>query len=316
MKTRKVAVIGLGHVGAHVAYSLAVQGICDELLLIDQNDTKVVCECQDIRDAVVYLPHRISVNVGQFSDLEDVDLIINCVGKISILSETHDRVQEMDFNIKAVRSFAYKIKESGFHGILINISNPCDIITNEVAKILELPEGHVFGTGTGLDTSRLVSHISDATGIDQNSINAYMIGEHGNLQFCPWSTVTFSGVPLDRLADKYEEFRFDRDSITEKSAQGAWAIFQGKNCTEYAIASTAARMASIIFHDGKRIMPASAMLNGEYGEEGLFMGVPCVIGKNGVEKVLELPLNEQEKEHFHQCCQGMRENMKHIADIK
>ncbi len=314
MKTRKVGVIGLGHVGAHVAYSLAVQGIADELVLVDMKEQKLASEVQDLRDAAAYLPHRVSVNPGDFADLGDCDVIVNSVGKIELL-ETHDRLTEMDFTIAAVRGYVDKIKASGFDGVLINITNPCDIVTRELAMGLGLPKGRVFGTGTGLDTSRLLSALNRQTGIDHKSITAYMLGEHGALQFAPWSCVSFRGMPLDELAKTDEKFRFDRDALQKESIGGGWVTYAGKQCTEYGICTTAARMVHIVLHDEKAIMPASMELDGEYGETGLFAGVPCLIGKNGVEQIIELPLTDEEKAKFHDCCEGIRKNMEHLKDI-
>ena len=314
MKTRKVGVIGLGHVGAHVAYSLAVQGIADELVLVDMKEQKLASEVQDLRDAAAYLPHRVTVNPGDFADLGDCDVIVNSVGKIELL-ETHDRLTEMDFTIAAVRGYVDKIKASGFNGVLINITNPCDIVTRELAMGLGLPKGRVFGTGTGLDTSRLLSALNRQTGIDHKSITAYMLGEHGALQFAPWSCVSFRGMPLDELAKTDEKFRFDRDALQKESIGGGWVTYAGKQCTEYGICTTAARMVHIVLHDEKAIMPASMELDGEYGETGLFAGVPCLIGKDGVEQIIELPLTDEEKAKFHDCCEGIRKNMEHLKDI-
>ncbi len=314
MKTRKVGIIGLGHVGAHVMYSLAVQGIADELVLVDMNASKVESERQDLADSVAYLPHRVRVSVGDFADLGDCDVIVNSVGKITLL-ETHDRLTEMDFTIAAVRGYVEKIKASGFHGVLINITNPCDIVTRELAMGLGLPRGRVFGTGTGLDTSRLLSALARQTGVDHKSITAYMLGEHGALQFAPWSCVSFRGMPLEEMAKKDEKFRFDRDALQKESIGGGWVTYSGKQCTEYGICTTAARMVSIVLHDEKAIMPASMELDGEYGETGLFAGVPCLIGKDGVEEIIELPLTDAEKAEFHRCCDGIRHNMEHLKDI-
>ncbi len=313
MKLRKVAVLGLGHVGAHVAYSLAVQGICDELVLLDMNEKKVASECQDLRDAAAYLPHRIHVSVGDFPDLKDCDVLVNCVGDIMALAKRMDRVDELKFTIPAVKGFVDKIKASGFDGVLLSISNPCDVVTRELAKGLDLPRGRVFGTGTGLDTSRLLSALARQTGVDHKSITAYMIGEHGASQFAPWSCVSFSGVPLAQLAETDERFQFDHEALRKEAIGGGWVTFSGKWCTEYGIATTAARMVQQIFHDEKAIMPVSALLDGEYGEHDIYIGVPGIIGKNGVERVLELPLSEEEKAQFHQCCEDVRVNMA-IAD--
>ena len=314
MKTRKVGVVGIGHVGAHVAYTLAMEGIADEMVLVDMNQQKVASEVQDLRDAAAYLPHRVTVNPGDFADLGDCDVIVNSVGKIELL-ETHDRLTEMDFTIAAVRGYVDKIKASGFNGVLINITNPCDIVTRELAMGLGLPKGRVFGTGTGLDTSRLLSALNRQTGIDHKSITAYMMGEHGALQFAPWSCVSFRGMPLDEWAKTDEKFRFDRDALQKESIGGGWVTYAGKQCTEYGICTTAARMVHIVLHDEKVIMPASMELDGEYGETGLFAGVPCLIGKDGVEQIIELPLTDEEKAKFHDCCEGIRKNMEHLKDI-
>ena len=116
-------------------------------------------------------------------------------------------------------------------------------------------------------------------------------------------------------AARDERFRFDRDALQKESIEGGWVTFSGKFCTEYGIATTAARMAYAVLHDEKVILPASAALCGEYGEEGLFAGVPCVIGENGVEQVVELPLTADEKATFHACCEGIRHNMEHLKEI-
>ena len=314
-KKRTIGVIGLGHVGAHVAYSLAVQGVADELLLVDQNEQKLASEVQDLRDAAAYLPHRVIVRAADFEELGGCDVIVNSVGKIELLRGTHDRLTEMDFTIPAVRSYAARIKASGFDGVLINITNPCDIVTRELSLGLGLPRGRVFGTGTGLDTSRLLSALARQTGIDHKSITCYMLGEHGSQQFAPWSCVSFRGMPLDEWAKTDARFRFDREALQKESIGGGWVTFAGKFCTEYGISTTAARMAHIVLHDEKAIMPASAELCGEYGESGLFAGVPCVLGAGGVEQVVELPLNEQDRRAFHGCCEGIRKNMEHLKEI-
>ena len=315
-KKRILGVIGLGHVGAHVAYALAVQGIADELILVDQNEKKLSSEVQDLRDAAAYLPHRVTVRAGGFQELGVCDVIVNCVGRIELLRGSHDRLTEMDYTIPAVRGYAHKVRESGFDGVLINITNPCDIVTRELAMELGLPRGRVFGTGTGLDTSRLLSALARQTGIDHKSITCYMLGEHGNQQFAPWSCVSFRGMPLDVWVERDERFRFDRMALQKESIGGGWVTFSGKFCTEYGIATTAARMAHIVLHDEKAIMPASAELCGEYGETGLFAGVPCVIGANGVEQVIELPLTAEELATFHSCCESICKNMEHLKEIR
>ena len=198
--------------------------------------------------------------------------------------------------------------------IFINITNPCDVVSDLISKLSGLPAGHVFGTGTGLDTSRLVSAISQQTGLDHKSITAYMMGEHGNAQMVPWSVIQFGGKRLEELKDD-SRFVFDHDAIKEKTIKGGWVTYVGKGCTEYGIAYTATTLAGYVLRDEKHIMATSAPLRGEYGEDGIFAGVPAVVGENGVEKVVELSLTDTEKKEFKTCCTAIRENIKKAESI-
>lgn len=312
MSNFKVGIIGIGHVGAHVLHVLALQGLADDFVLVDLEDKKlkVLAERQDVLDSSEFFPHRVDIRVGNFEDLADCDVIVNAVGSILMLKETHNRLDELIFNMHATFLNAPKIKASGFGGVLINISNPCDVITKWMADILELPEGHVLGTGTGLDTARLKLRLQQQTGIDAKSINAFMIGEHGNKQITAWSATSFNGLPLDVAAEHDLRFQFNRDEMEKSAAQGGWVTYNGKFCTEYAIALTAARLVRNIKYDEHAIVPVSAKLDGQYGESGLFAGVPAKIGRNGIEEVIELPLTSSEKERFHECCEGIRSYLK------
>ena len=311
---KKVGIIGLGHVGAHVAYSLIIQGIPNELVLVDPKEGKVASETQDLRDALMYCPHTVTITPGTYADLGDCDVIVNCIGDITLCA-TGNRLDEMNYTAAQVKSYAKKVKASGFKGYIVNITNPCDVITDLLAKEIGLPKGHIFGTGTGLDTSRLVSQLSQQTGVAHQSNSAYMIGEHGASQMAAWSCVSFGGVPLSVLEKTDARFAFDKPELQKKAIGGGWVTYSGKGCTEYGICSTAARMVRCILNDEKRIMPASFALDGEYGEHDVFVGVPCLIGKNGVERVLELPLTEAEKADFHRCCDDVRKNIATAATI-
>ncbi len=312
-KNRKAAIIGAGHVGAHVASSLATQGIVDEILVIDQKAQKVTSEVQDLRDAMLWLPDPVRIYGGDYDQLKDVDVIVNCVGNIETLVTCNDRTLEMRFNIEAVDSYADKIKASGFDSVIINISNPCDVITRHLALKTGLPKGRVFGTGTALDSSRLISAISQKTGLSLQSIDACMMGEHGNMQFAPASVFSFRGAPLQAVLGDIE---LDWQQLEKEAIGGGWVTFTGKHCTEYGIAATAARLVRAVLEDEKVLLPVSAPLEGEYGVSGLFAGVPSIIGKNGVEKVIEYPLTEDELFRFQACCQGIARNVETAARME
>ncbi len=309
MKLRKIGVIGLGAVGKNVAYALILKGLVDELLLVDINEAKVRAECQDLRDAMSYCPYAVTVDVTDYAGLGGCDIIVNCVGNMPLLLETMDRLDELHFNIAQVNDFIPKVMAGGFDGIFINISNPCDIITSQVAKLSGLPKGHVFGTGTGLDSSRLIALLHQQTGIAHRSISAFMMGEHGASIMVPWSQVTFNSKPLAELAKNDARFRFDHFGFRKKAEENAYLVLGGKHCTEYGICTTASRVVELVLHDEKAIMPASIGLDGAYGVDGVFAGVPCIIGKDGVEEIIEYDLPEEELSEFRKCCDNIRHNM-------
>lgn len=191
MSDFKVGIIGLGHVGAHVLYTLALQGLADDFLLVDleEKNEKLTSERQDVLDSTEFLPHKVSVRIGEIEDFGDRDVIINAVGDIAALKGTGTRLMELEFNSKAILSYADRLRDSGFNGILINISNPCDVITKKLSDLLGFEKGKVFGTGTGLDTARLKLRLQESTGISAQSLTAYMIGEHGSNQIAPRSVI-------------------------------------------------------------------------------------------------------------------------------
>ena len=309
MTIKKVGIIGIGNVGRHVMLDLVNQGIPDEIVLVDLKDEKSRCEATDINAGMAYMPNRVKVYAGTYEDLADASLIVTSFGKIELTSVDNDRNGEMPFTIDAARKVGAKLKACGFHGVLIDITNPCDVISHKLAEILGLPRGRVFGTGTGLDTARLLYRLSADSGVDQRSITAYMLGEHGVAVFAPLSVVSFHGVPLAELAKDNPKLRYSQKAISKAIFDDAWAVCDVKHCTEHGIAATAARMAKVVLNDEKTIMPASAPLDGEYGERNVFAGVPCLLGKDGIERILELPLTPDEKAVFHDCCESIRQNI-------
>lgn len=307
---RKVGIVGVGHVGAHCAFSLATQGIVDELTLVDKEEQKAVSERQDLVDSLAYLPHRVRVDVGTYEDLRDCDIVVVSAGSIT---QDQNRLSELQRSVDTVRSFVPQIVSAGFSGIFINITNPCDIVAQEVFKLSGFPQSRVFGTGTGLDSCRFRSVLARETGYAPQSIVAYTLGEHGDSQMAAWSHVSFFGKPLSELQrEEPERFTFDRESLLREVKGAGWVTYAGKGATEFGIASTLARFVQCIFRDEKLILPASTFLTGQYGEEGVFASLPCVIGREGVEAVLPLDLDSQETEAFRRSCAVIREHRNQV----
>ena len=340
MKKVKIGIIGIGNVGSHILYTLAVQGLVDEFVLVDINEKKAAADRQDTFDSAMFLPHKVKITVahvaelienslrggkdaqagspddiGEFALLSDCDIIVNTVGQIDLLRTGHDRFTELRFNIPAVRSFAKYIVSSGFDGVIVSISNPCDVITYELIRLIPLPKGRIFGTGTGLDTARLRAALADRLKVSVDSITAYMMGEHGSHQITPWSVASYNGIPLDVMEKLDERFSFDREKAEHAAAEGGWVTYYGKFHTEFAISLTASRVIKAIIYDEHAVLPASVLLEGQYGETEVCAGVPAVIGASGVEFIPELPITKEEQARFHECCDVIRANIARAAEL-
>lgn len=315
MGVNRIGIIGLGHVGAHVANSLMLQGIADELYLADicsgeeDNSAKLTSEVQDLNDSLAFCPHNVKiVSCGEdYARLACCDVIVNAAGKVALAAGNRDG--ELFYTTNTAKRFITPITEAGFQGIWVTIANPCDVVATEIWKISGIDPRRVIGSGTALDSSRFKYILSDATGIDQHSICSYVLGEHGFSQFAAWSTVNFGGKPLAELEkEQPERFTFDYDDFEDKARHNGYVTYAGKQCTEYAVANAAARLVRAVVSNEHVIIPCSTLMTGQYGEEGIFASLPCIVGANGVEEVIELDLTPEEVEKFHASCAHIREN--------
>lgn len=310
----KIGIIGLGHVGAHVANSCMLQGVGDEFYLCDIDSDKLMSEVQDLNDSIAFLPHHVKVfNCGdEYEQLAGCDVIVNAAGKVILAKNGRDG--ELEFTTNAARTFISRVTQAGFNGVWVTIANPCDVVATQIWHTSGCDPRKVIGSGTGLDSARFRHVLSRATGISQHSIGCYMLGEHGASQFAAWSQVNFGDKPLAELEQEDpERFCFDKPDLEDQARQGGFVTFAAKNCTEYAIANAAVRLIKAVVHDEKAIIACSTLLTGEYGQEGHFISLPCVVGKDGVEEVIKLNLTQEEQEQLEASCAHIKENIAKLA---
>ena len=296
---RKVAVIGAGHVGSHVAEMLAVRNICGEIIIADIDKRLLESQTLDLMDMYAYLPGSCRIHAGEISDMKDADILVLCAGG-KIFSS--DRLDELKTSLDIVDEIAPQIEKSGFSGIAIAVTNPCDLITYYLSRKISAA---VFGSGTALDSIRFRRRIAERAGVGTKSVNAFCMGEHGDSQVTVWSRVLAGG-------NRYQEQEKYMDRINRKTVSAGWEIADAKGCTEFGIGITVSEICRCIFEDAKEIIPCSAKLNGEFGEEGIYAGVPCLIGAGGAEKVWETEIDEKELAAFHQSCELIRKYKKLI----
>lgn len=297
--SRKVAIIGMGNVGAAVAHGLIAQGAFDDYVLIDTNEAKVKADALDFQDAAANLNHHANITVNSYEALADADVIISALGNIKLQDNPNaDRFVELPFTSKEVIEVSKKIKEVGFKGILIAITNPVDVVTSLYQHYTGLPKERVIGTGTLLDTARMKRAVGVRFGVDPRSVYGYNLGEHGNSQFTAWSQVRVKGQPISKLTS--EEVL---EEIGTEAMKGGHTVFYGKKYTSYGIASAAIRLALAVISDAHEELPVTNY----YAPLDTYLSYPALVGRSGIIEQLQLTLTEEEEAKLARSAQFIQE---------
>lgn len=297
--SRKVAIIGMGNVGAAVAHGLIAQGAFDDYVLIDTNEAKVKADALDFQDAAANLNHHANITVNSYEALADADIIISALGNIKLQDNSNaDRFAELPFTSKEVIEVSKKIKEVGFKGILIAITNPVDVVTSLYQHYTGLPKERVIGTGTLLDTARMKRAVGVRFGVDPRSVYGYNLGEHGNSQFTAWSQVRVKGQPISKLTS--EEVL---EEIGTEAMKGGHTVFYGKKYTSYGIASAAIRLALAVISDAHEELPVTNY----YAPLDTYLSYPALVGRSGIIEQLQLTLTEEEEAKLARSAQFIQE---------
>lgn len=291
MKLRKIMIIGVGNVGSTTAYTLVNRGFCEEIALVDLNKERVYGHQQDLLDAAAYRQNMIKISVRESTDCADIDIaIITVTSGIAQKS----RQEELSGTSKIVSTIIPDMMKHGFKGIFLVATNPCDAITYQVWQLSGLPRHRVIGTGVWLDTVRLRRLLGEAMDIGPQSIDAFIVGEHGDSQFPVWSHSSVYGINLNQL----EKNEINLNEIGDKAREMGFEIAAHKHCTEYGISSTIAEICQHILTNSHRALALTCILGGEYGYKNVAIGVPAILNQYGIKKIIELDFNEKEKKLF------------------
>lgn len=296
---RKVVLIGTGMVGMSFAYALVNQGgICNELVLIDVNKERANGEAMDLNHGLAFAKSNMKIYAGEYSDCKDADIIVIAAGVAQKEGET--RLDLLQRNTEVFRSIITPVVKSGFDGIFLVATNPVDIMTRVTYELSRFGASRVIGTGTSLDTARLRYLLGDYFTVDPKNIHAYVIGEHGDSEFVPLSQVMLATKQVSEILDddRNSYCREDMDKIEEQVRTAAYKIIEAKRATYYGIGMAITRIVKAILGDENSVVTVSAKLCGEYDCKNVFIGVPCIIGRNGVKEILELSLTDEETEKF------------------
>ena len=301
---KKVTIIGAGSVGSTIAYTMAVNGIATEIVMIDINEAKAMGEALDIRQGVPFCP-PVSIYAGSYQDAQGSDVVILTSGIARKPGQS--RLDLAQTNVNITKSIIPQIVKYAPDAIYIIVSNPVDILAYVFHKVSGLPESHIIGSGTILDTARLRARIAEYYNINQQNVHAYVFGEHGDSSFVPWSTATISTIP-DTIEPKL--VHSEVESYIRKSGG---KIIERKGATFYAVAVSVCHIVKCIFSGADTTMTVSTMMHGEYGIDDVCLSTLAIVGPDGVAGKVLAPLTDEEKallNHSSECLRGIIDQIK------
>ena len=308
---RKIVLIGTGMVGMSYAYALLNQNLCDELVLIDINKKRAEGEAMDLNHGVAFSGGNMEIYAGEQTDCCNADLVVLTAGLPQ--KEGQNRLDLLKENRKIFETILQSVLENGFHGIFLVATNPVDIMTRIVYEISDFPPEKVIGTGTALDTARLRYLLGEKFMIDPRNMHAYVMGEHGDSEFVPWSQAMMTTKPIFDLCGETEGCHFQELlELEEEVRMAAYKIIEAKKATYYGIGMAMARITKAIFGNEYSVLTVSAHLQGEYGENGIYIGIPCVVNRMGIQRIVELPLGSEEKQRLHSSCETLENTYREI----
>lgn len=298
----KVTIIGVGSVGATIAYTLVAGSSVSEIVLIDVNSEKAVSEALDIKQATPFLSPA-NVYEGDYSDAVGSDIVIITSGVARKPGQT--RIDLAQTNVNIIKKIAPQITKYAPDAIYLMVANPVDVLTYVFEKAAGLPKGRVLGSGTLLDTIRLRTRLAEMYSINQKQVHAYVLGEHGDSSFVAWSAANIAGVPLQDYGSAIVDTAvlpiqsYSREEIEEYVKKSGGKIIAGKGATFYGIAASVAHIVNSLYSGVDSVLALSSMMQGEYGISDVCLSVPCVLGKRGIITTLSPKLSPDELEKLH-----------------
>ncbi len=313
-RVNRVVLIGTGLVGSSYAFAMLNQGVAEELVLIDLNKEKSEGDAMDLNHGVPFAPSTTKIWFGDYSDCRMADIVVICAGANQKPGET--RLDLVEKNTRIFKGIVEQIMENGFGGIIIVATNPVDILTYAAWKFSGLPKDRVIGSGTILDTARFRFLLGQYFNIDSRNVHAYIIGEHGDTELPLWSHADIAGRPLSDWVKTSESYhKKDLEEIFLNVRDAAYHIIERKGATYYGIAMGLVRLTKAILQNENSVLTVSSYLNGEYVHEGLYIGVPSIVNRGGVRGIIELDLDEDEKQKFDHSVSVLKNALKTVDQV-
>lgn len=308
---RKAVMIGCGFVGSASVFSLMQSGLFSEIAMIDVDKDKAEGEAMDISHGIPFAK-QMKIYAGDYDDVKDASIVIVSAGANQKPGET--RLDLVKKNVAIFKQIIPEIAKRGFDGILLIVANPVDILTSVAQKLSGLPKNRVIGSGTVLDTARLKHRLSEHLGVDSKSIHAFIIGEHGDSEIAVWSSANVSGIPINDFCEMRGHYHHEEATkeIAQKVKDSAYDIIQRKRATYYGVAMAVKRICEVIVRDEKSMLPVSTYMTGQHGMKDVVLSMPCIVGKDGIESVVTISLNEEEEKKLQESAEVLKKIMEEI----
>ncbi len=293
---KKVVLIGTGFVGMSYAYALLNQNVCDELVLIDIDRKRAEGEAMDLNHGLAFSSSHMRISAGDYPDCSDASIVAICAGVAQKPGES--RIDLLLRNKRVFEQIVGPVVESGVSGIFLVATNPVDIMTQITMQLSGFDGSRVIGTGTVLDSARLRYLLGEYFRVDPRNVHAYVMGEHGDSEFVPWSQALVATKPvLSICEEKPDSFKKeDLERISREVRDAAQKIIVAKRATYYGIGMAMTRITKAILGDENSVLTVSAMISGEYGLKRVYIGTPCIVGADGILEKIEVRLAEDELE--------------------
>ncbi|WP_243735187.1 L-lactate dehydrogenase [Paenibacillus turpanensis] len=293
----RVVIIGVGAVGATTAYTLLLRERADELVLIDANQKKAIGDAIDMNHGLPFVG-KTKVWAGTYEDCRGAEIIIITAGAAQKPGES--RVDLLKRNVAIYESIINEVLKVNQDAILLIASNPVDIMSYFSWKKSQWPVQRIIGSGTLLDSARFRYLIGEELNIDPRSVHAHIIGEHGDSELPLWSLANVAGTPVQLNQEQ-------RDKIFVSTRDAAYEIIEAKGATYYAIALALDRICTAILRDEGAVLNVSTLLNDYHGVSDVYLGVPCIVDRQGVREVMKLDISEDEKALLHKSANKLKE---------
>ena len=303
-KGKKVTILGAGNVGASIAFSMAIKGLCSEMVLIDINKAKAKGEAMDIMQGNSFYP-ACDIKDGDYPDAVGSDLVVITVGVARKPGQT--RLDLCKINAKIIASVMPEITKYAPDACYIIVSNPVDVLTYEVLQVSNLKPSQVIGSGTVLDSSRLRACLADHAKVSAKNVHAYVFGEHGDSSMVPWKLASVCGMPFEDYCKCVTDLG-EKDAIVQEVRDAGAEVIKCKRATYYAIALSVSMIAEAVLRDTKTVLTVSTLQDGSRyeGVTDVCLSLPCVVGASGVEREVTPPLTDEELVALQKSAQALR----------